>query len=189
MLNFSRNNVGTGTAYFYFDFTDKDKQLPEKMVRSVLKQLSAQCPEIPYVLSALFSSCQDADRLPSIDELLETLRRILSSFIDVYVILDALDECSEQEDLLGFLSRIMSWGVDHLHILTSSRPERVIEEGIQHLISYDNTIKVQSDLINDDIRTYIRGRLDSDTKLKRWQKRPDVKNEIEASLMKKADGM
>lgn len=186
----SRANLGTGVAYFYFDFTDREKQMPQKMIRSVLKQLSVQCPETLFLLSVLFSSCQDADRPPSIDELLATLRQLLNSFIDVYIILDALDECREQEELLELLSRIMSWGVDHLHILTSSRPERVIEEGLQHLIKKDDDkIKIQSDLINNDIRTYIKGRLEKDIKLKRWLKYPTVQEQIETSLMAKADGM
>lgn len=188
-IAYSQSNIGTAVAYFYFDFTDKEKQLPDKMIRSILKQLSVQCPETPHVLSMLFSSCEDTDRPPSIDELLETLRHLMRSFCDVYIILDALDECSEREELLEFLERIMSWNVEHLHILASSRPERAIEEGIRYLIKDDNRVKVQSDLINDDIRTYIRGRLDMDPKLKRWQKRPDVRDEIESCLMDKAEGM
>ena len=123
------------------------------------------------------------------DELLETLRQILHSFYDVYIVLDALDECSNREDLLEYLDRIMSWNAEHLRMLVSSRPERAIEEGIRSLIKGDNKIKVQGDQVNDDIRTYIRGRLDMDPKLKRWQKRPDVRNEIESFLMNKADGM
>lgn len=178
-----------GVAYFFFDFNDPEKQLPEKMIRSILKQLSVQCPETPHVLSMLFSSCEDTDRPPILNELLEVLRQVLRSFYNVYIVLDALDECSNRQDLLEYLGRLLSWNAEHLRILVSSRPERAIEEGIRHLVTGDNRIRVQGDQVNDDIRIYIRGRLDQDPKLKRWQKRPDVRNEIESCLMNKADGM
>ncbi|KAK0516125.1 hypothetical protein JMJ35_002159 [Cladonia borealis] len=159
------------------------------MIRSILKQLSIQCPETPEVLSMLFSSCQDTDRPPTINELLEVLYQVLRNFYNVYIVLDALDECSNREDLLEYLYRLLSWNTEHLHILVSSRPERAVEEGITRLVKGDNRIRVQGDQVNDDIRIYIRARLDQDPKLKRWQKRLDVRNEIESCLMKKADGM
>jgi hypothetical protein len=186
-IRYSESNAGMAVAYFYFDFTDKEKQLPDKMIRSILKQLSVQCPVTPYALSKLFSSCEDADRQPSMNELLEALRHVMRNFCDIYLILDALDECGEREELLEYLERITSWNVDHLHILVSSRPERALEERLKYLIQ--DKVNIQSDLINNDIRTYIRGRLDMDPKLKRWQKRPEVLNEIENCLMSRAEGM
>jgi hypothetical protein len=181
--------TGMAVAYFYFDFTDKEKQLPEKMIRSILKQLSVQCPETPYVMLMLQSSCEETDRPPSIDELLDTMQKIMRSFCDIYIVLDALDECLEREELMEYLEIMASWNLDHLHILASSRPERAIEEGIGHLIKSDSKIKVQSDLISDDIRKYISVRLLEDTKLKRWQNKLDVQQEIESCLMDKAKGM
>ncbi|KXX77180.1 Ankyrin repeat domain-containing protein 50 [Madurella mycetomatis] len=189
-------NVGMAVAYFYFDFTDKEKQLPGNMVRSILKQVSAQCAETPpYILSQLFSTCEDTDRPPSIDELLDTMRVIIErSFHTVYVFLEALDECAEWGELLEYLERMVSWGVSHLHILASSRPERPIQEGLRGLLNGGNKVKVQSDLIADDIRVYIRGRLDTEPKLRRWQNlnKPgfsNMRDEIENILSKQADGM
>jgi hypothetical protein len=43
--------------------------------------------------------------------------------------------------------------------------------------------------VNDDIRTYVHKRLRTDQKLKRWQNRSEVQQEIETVLMSKADGM
>jgi len=190
-------------AYFYFDFTDKDKQQPANMVRSILKQLSVQCPgdgAPPYTLSQLFATCEDTDRPPSMDELLDTVRVIAErSFHTVYIVLDALDECAEWDELLDYLERMGSWGIGHLHVLASSRPERALEERLtKGPLKADNRVNVQSDRISDDIRTYIRGRLDTEPKLKRWQNlktssgsggMSSICEEIESSLTKQADGM
>lgn len=185
----TRSDPARAVAYFYFDFTDGEKQLPMKTIRSLLKQLSFQCPETPHVLSVLYASCEEIDRQPSADELLDALRHIMNSFYDIYIVLDALDECSMQEELLDLLDRIVSWRVDHLHILVSSRPERAIEESLRRITKEENRIKVSKDLINDDIRTYIQSRLGTDSKLRRWDKYPDVKGDIEDKLMHKAEGM
>lgn len=50
-------------------------------------------------------------------------------------------------------------------------------------------INLLSTLVNPDIRTYIRHRLQSDQKLKRWHKEPSIQLEVESVLMSKADGM
>ncbi|KAL3480824.1 ankyrin repeat-containing domain protein [Aspergillus californicus] len=189
-LAYAQNTIGIAVVYFYFDFNDSDKQLVEKMVRSLVKQLSLQCPETPHILSMLFATCEASDRSPSLDELLETMRQLMHSYCDVYMVLDALDECSERDELLDILARFRDWSLNHLHILVSSRPERSIEEGISpHLSDNGNKVEICGELIDEDIRHYIQGRLERDPKLKRWRKTPDVRGEIEHCLMSKAKGM
>jgi ankyrin repeat protein len=181
--------TGCAIAYFYFDFNDKDKQLHGKMIRSILKQLSAQSPETPQPLTHLYTSCEDMDRQPTRDELIDTLRQVIYIFYDVYIIIDALDECSEVMELMDVLAQLKSWNISHLHLLVSSRPDRVIEVEMGHIVEDDAKLSIQSNLIQSDIRIYIRGRLDTDNNLKRWQKRLDVQSDIESTLMGKADGM
>ncbi|GES59935.1 vegetative incompatibility protein HET-E-1 [Aspergillus terreus] len=189
-LGYAQNTIGTAVVYFYFDFNDTDKQRAEKMVRSLVKQLSIQCPETPHILSMLFATCEASDRPPTLDELLETMRQLMNSYCDVYMVLDALDECSDREELLDILVRFRDWNVNHLHILVSSRPERSIEEGISpHLSDNGHKVAICGELIDEDIRHYIQGRLERDPKLKRWRKTPDVREEIEHCLMSKARGM
>jgi hypothetical protein len=54
----------------------------------------------------------------------------------VYIVLDALDECAEQDDLLSFLHAITYWKLNILHILAAiaSRPDRafVVSHTLQH---------------------------------------------------------
>jgi hypothetical protein len=190
VFEYCESKTGYAVAYFYFDFNDKDKQLHGKMIRSILKQLSAQSPETPQPLTQLYSSCEDMDRQPTMEELIDTLRQVMYVFYDVYLIIDALDECSELMELLDVLAQFKSWNISHLHILVSSRPERVIEEEMGYIMEdNDNKMRIQSQLIHEDIRIYIRGRLDTDSSLRRWQRRADVRNEIETTLMERADGM
>lgn len=175
--------------YFYFDFNDIEKQLCEKMIRSFITQLSTRCSSTPQALEALFSSCMNGERPPVVDNLMTVLKQIIQEFDETFVVLDALDECKDRQKLLEFIERINEWKFGRLHILVTSRRISDIEESLGPLIHEQGKICIQSALVNNDIRTYIHERLRTDRKLKRWQKRPEIQQEIETALMNKADGM
>lgn len=176
-------------VYFYFDFNDDEKQQPEKMIRSLITQLSLRYKGTSRVLAALFSSHANGERQPTSDALLTTLRQMTQEFDETFVILDALDECKEIQPLLEYIDEIVAWKIGKLHILATSRRENDIKESLEPLINDENIICIQSELVTNDIRTYIHERLLTDRRLRRWQKKPEVQREIETTLMGKAAGM
>ena len=177
----------SAVLYFYFDFNDAEKERHEKMIRSLISQLSRCCAK--SALQDLYSSCLNGERQPTFDVLLKTLRRMMASLEDIYIIIDALDECTEREQLLTGLEEMASWDDVSLHMLTTSRRETDIEEVLKLLSDERNRISIQSALVNADIRTYTHDRLQNDRKLRRWLKHPGVQLEIEDTLVEKAAGM
>ena len=175
--------------YFFFDFNDDEKQQPDKMVRSLIVQLSSQNPSAPQSLLSLYSSCMSGGRQPAYDSLVATLRDMLGGFNRTNIILDALDECEKRPMLLSLIDNLVKWQDLSLHILATSRKERDIEESIQPLTNLDTRICIQSSVVNPDIQAYIQARLQTDPTLKRWRGRPEVQREVEEKLMEKADGM
>lgn len=172
-------------AYFYFDFNDTEKQRHDKFTRSIIEQLAWQSVEALACLQSLLSRCRDGNQQPTQDALESTLQQILGGFQETFIILDALDECSEREELLLLLENLKSWGTEKLHILATSRRERDIEEALESLVTGE--ICLQSALVNVDIHTHISERLQNDSKLKRWP--ANVQGEIEQTLMHGAQGM
>ena len=187
ILNQYYMKPNSAVLFFYFDFNDAKKQRHEKMLRSLIYQLSKCCTNL--VLQDLYSLCSNGDRQPTGEMLLSTLRQMMASLEDIYIVLDALDECVERDDLLRDLEQIVSWEDANLHVLATSRREQDIVESLTLLSDSRNRIGIQSTLVNADIRTYVHDRLQVDRKLKRWQKDPKVQLEIEETLTKKADGM
>lgn len=177
----------SAVLFFYFDFNDAEKQRHEKMIRSLIAQLSKYCAS--SVLQDLYSSCSGGNRQPTEEVLLNTLHAMMASLGDTYIILDALDECAEREELLVDLREIISWEGVNLHVLATSRRERDIEDELKTWSNLRNCINIQSTLVDADIRTYIHDRLQVDRKLRRWQKNREMQSEIENTLMKKAYGM
>jgi len=159
------------------------------MIRSLVLQLSSQYRSTPQGLEALYSSCINGERQPTHDMLLATLHQMMESFEETFIILDALDECLERRELLEDIEEFNCWTDANLHILSTSRREKDIEERIEPLAHDWGKISIDSVRVNDDIRAYVHERLRADPGLKRWRKEPKVKQEIENTLMDKADGM
>ena len=80
-------------------------------------------------------------------------------------------------------------GQEYTRILLTSRKEIRIEEALEEIMSPDNRTCLESRLVDKDIRTYVQERLAKDKSFKRWQRDPEIQEEIERTLGRKAYGM
>ena len=188
-MAYCRHRTNSTVLYFYFDFNDVEKQRQEKMIRSLIIQLFSQCVCMPQALESLYSSCMNGESRPLYSSLLAILRQMMGQLEETYLIIDALDECLERQELLASIQELIGWKNRNLHILTTSRREKDIEDSMDSFNNNQGRICLQSILVSNDIRVYIHDRLQTDPTLRRWQKQPKVQQEIEDTLMGKADGM
>ncbi|KFY03640.1 hypothetical protein V490_00108, partial [Pseudogymnoascus sp. VKM F-3557] len=189
ILLYCDNDPGKVVAYFYFDFTNADKQKPELMVRSLISQLSEQCVKMPLALEALYSSSDKGNRQPSLDALMIALQQMLLEFPQSYLILDALDECANRGELLSILEQIAGWQLKEMRVVVTSRQERDIEISLEIIVNREFIICLQHQVVDKDIQTFVHQRLSDDKGLKRWQKDAEIRREIEATLMEGSRGM
>lgn len=161
-------NPASSPLYYFFDFQDKDKQQTEKMLRSLIAQISSQCLTSPQPLEELYAACANGNRQPTYRSLLSTLRQMMESFRETFLVLDAPDECSDRDQLHSAIEELVSWEEAQLHILTTSRRVQDIENVMENIIDdQQKKVCIQSTLISDDIRAYVRGRLQTDQALQR----------------------
>ena len=114
-----------------------------------------------------------------------TLRSIVGSFKDVYIVFDALDECNNRSGFLERLTEIHGWGLDKLHLLATSRKERDIEETLRHMVTH--RVPMDESLVDSDILVHVSTTLNHDHKFKTWS--GDEKQMIETTLIEGAHGM
>ena len=181
--------ANVAVLYFFFDFQDIDKQQHEIMMRSLLNQLCMHCASVPPVLEALYTSCMDGGRKPTFEALLKSLHQLAATFRKTFLILDALDECIARPELLASIEVLVGWEDTNLRVLVTSRREKDIEDSMLHLSKAEDRVCIQSTLIDADIRAYVHDQVQTNKRLKRWQKEPKVQMEIEDTLMSKVDGM
>jgi hypothetical protein len=189
LLQHCHDDTSMVTAYFYFDFNDTQKQDPELMLRSLLCQLLQSSVGILKGVDALFSSCENGRRNPSSHALLQVTKEAAQEFTHVYVVLDALDECTHRLELMDMLEAVAEWQLDNLHLLMTSRKERDIERSLEEYIREGDTVCLQRDVVDKDIQRYVQQRLRVDKGLAKWNKDAAVRQEIEAALMHGARGM
>ena len=170
--------------YFYFDFQDPTKQTSGQLIRSLISQGLAQIPVIPLPLKNLYNQCSQGTMQPTLESLIVTFHAFLLRLDDTYVIIDAMDECTDRETMLNMITQILSWKTN-VRILATSRKEEDIYESLQSLTTQQ--ISIESSLVDADIRTFISQKLRNDSKFKRLP--PEIHSEIETTLVKGAHGM
>lgn len=121
---------------------------------------------------------------PTVDQISSALQKLAVEFSYVYVVVDALDECEKKQDLFEILDKILKLTTPPISLLVTGRKLKEIED---HFSDRGELISIDSSKNSDDIGVYIRSRIESDVKLKRWPE--SVRSDIETLLADGADGM
>ena len=184
-------------AYFYFDFRDISKQHWCDLVPSLLTQLSARSGPRCDILSRFYYDYDNGARQPTDDTLTRCLKEMLTlpDQRPVYLILDALDECSNisgipspRDQVLQLVKELVNLHVPHLHICVTSRPEVDIRDVLFPLSSHRVSLHNQSGQ-KRDIEDYVKSVVYSDSEpiMRRWRK--EDKDLVIETLSEQADGM
>lgn len=176
-------------AYFYFDFNTAAKQQVSTCFSLLVGQLCSQVHVLPPYIRQVHSRCAKGNHQPSLTELIQMLTSFGDDFDDVFIVIDALDECpkdGERGELLDSISDIKSRLIDNFHMLVTSRREPDIEAVLLTLATTP-AISLQGSHVDMDIQAHISHQLATDPKLKKWS--PEIKHEIELALTTGANGM
>ena len=182
----SKTPSSLAAAYFFFDGRDSQKelQLHDKLIRSLIWQFSLKCGNgVPHILADLHSHCGNGYQQPCLDDLHNVLQKILGGFNSAYIVLDALDECSERDKVLDWVQTVILHKNENLrlHLIITSRPEKEINDKFNSYCCVD----VAEASENHDIEIYLDHQLQTG-----WQKwPPEIQTEIRLTLGEKADGM
>lgn len=175
------------SAYFYFNFQDTAEQYLDVVLRSLLRQLAADEPQVPSTVEELCKQYQEVGHDPPNkalwDALVDTIRR---SGKEIYIILDALDELpedrKERPKVLRCIAEFVQLGVRNLHILATSRDEFDIRKALGPLSETGTCI--QTSEVDSDISKYVGSCLQDWTDLSQ-----DIKTHVQKRLSKGACGM
>lgn len=181
-------------AYWFFSFSDPKSRDIEELLCSVIRQLCAGAHTLPYQLNELWEKYGTAGSRPTVLILKDTLDSVVLSIKtdeqDVFIVIDALDECpifaeqtsdaqksSERRDILQWLKKLCH---DHsnLRILVLSRDESDIRTSIGESTQVD----VEKGVI-DDLHLFIENSIDRIVKEHEW------KQEYRAQMSSRIEGI
>lgn len=169
--------------YVYCNYKDGEKQTVTNLLSSLIRQLLIQKPySVMREAAALYESHHSAGTPPSVVEYINVLEAAVSRLTTLYIVIDALDECSEEhggrKTLISELSRLK------LRLLVTSRDLPSIRRQLQnaiHLVIYAR---------EDDIVNYIDTRIDSSEQLSAHiTKDRQLRDVIRTTVASRAGGM
>jgi hypothetical protein len=184
-------------AYFYFDFRDLNKQTCHDLLRSLIFQLSTDSSPCCDILHRIYKGHKDGTQQPSDEILKECLKEMLRLLAQgqVFIVLDALDECPDssgipppRSEVLQLMKELVDLRLRRLYICATSRPEVDIRAVLQPLAFRSVSLHDESGQ-KADIADYVQNVVNSSvsTAMRRW--RADDKNLVIETLTERADGM
>ena len=182
-------------AFFYCDFREDQKKDLRGLLSSLLVQLCHQSDSYSDILSRFYSERANGSRHPSDDVLAGCLKDLLKhpGHAPVYLIVDALDECSNtssipspRDEILNLIEELIKSEIPNLRICVTSRPEPDIKNFLDPLVLQSISLHDESGQ-KRDIEEYIASVINTNPKNKKW-KAADKQLVIDA-LTRKAGGM
>lgn len=159
------------------------------MLRSLVSQLSFKYGSIPKPLFSLFKSCQDGVKPPQTQDLEILFQILIESSEKTFIVLDALNDCEDRQELLNFFETVLAWGSNKLNVIVTSRKLKEFDDFFGDRLQEKNRLSIQNQRVDEDIRSYVNGKLQHDRRFRRWQSHPTVQEEIQTRLIEKCDGM
>jgi hypothetical protein len=177
----TRCSSDTACLYFYFDFSNPQKQIVINMLYSLLTQLSSTA--IPAEVRQLYERCNNGTQDATVTQLTETLLSIADRK-RMFIIIDALDESSDRKGLLQVIQRIHE-STNEMNLLMTSRKEYDIQIALENFIDY--IFAIQDERVDADVDIYVQHCLRDDPELSKWD--DELKLEIAGTLISGANGM
>lgn len=136
---------------FYCDYREQGSQSTFDIVASMLKQLASLSPVVMEMMRQSYKNCSLQglhDRL-FFSELDSLFREACGQFTQVYLVIDALDECDPKDHRKPFLEWIRS--LDFCRVFLTSRPH---PDDLKKAFKSHPQITIEAS--NDDIEKYLR---------------------------------
>ena len=164
----------------FCNYRDQAAQSAEIFMANLLKQVTQQSPVISPKLRDIYD--QREKGRPTFSEAAKLFSKVISYFSKVFVVIDALDETSEHEDIRRLvLSELQNQPVN---LLVTSRYEKSIEW------RFEKAERLEIRATAADVQTYIKARIPYEHLLARHiQADPTLEDTIVDKIVEKSVGM
>lgn len=169
-------------ACVYCNYKDQLEQTTANILAGLWRQLVHDKDAMSDDVKALYRKHADRDTRPSLDDVTEVLAKEVCRHQKVYVIVDALDECSETSRL-ELIEKIQKMQPT-LRLLVSSRQYDSIAR------QFEGNPRFEIKASTNDVRAYVAGRITKGSRLERHViKDPTLVKDIEKVVVGNAQEM
>jgi len=172
-----------GVAYLFCNYKEQLEQTSTALLAIVLKQLIQNRPDAAGPVTQIYQRHEKQKSKPSRDEIFGILQSVCLAYPTVYLVIDALDECTTQD---GSRTQLVK-GLRQLEAKTGIRlmfTSRFIPEVTEEFQS-EPTLELRAS--DQDVRRYLAGQL---SHLPRCvQREPQLAHEVQHHIAEAVDGM
>ncbi|KAJ7577786.1 hypothetical protein C8J56DRAFT_869577 [Mycena floridula] len=174
-----------GVTCIFFDYNTSSSQSVADIFGSILRQLIISSSSISESLKSLHTAFKSGQSRPtSLSALGVALQAQIQLYSHVYLVVDALDECSVniRDDFISTIRSLADSG--HLNVLITSRDISTIAQ------EFMNEARINVRAHDEDVLSYISYRIEHEKRLKTIVKEDAVlKKDIVTQVTEKAAGM
>ena len=176
-------DTSSAIVYVYCSYQDPE-HTALNLIASVLRQLVRHHAEIPERVQQMYRSHLATSTRPILEELLVELKLISQAFTDVYVVIDALDECSEDMENKGNFLEAIQGLEGHVRMIVTSRTT------VNIVHSLGTATRLEVDARDSDIVKYVENRIASERRLQRnVAGHPELQAAIVSTILRSTKGM
>jgi hypothetical protein len=158
------------------------------MIRSAAAQLEAEATSrcLSPMLESLYSKCCGTGkrREPTLDEAVNLLASYSVEGSSTYIVLDALDECTDRVNLMSAMETLRKTAPNIKFFVTSRREPDLVESLTE---DWFQGLPIEGDALTDDIQLYIRSTLRNDPLLRKLPE--DLKDHVQRTLVEGSQSM
>jgi hypothetical protein len=175
---------GIEVAYLFCGYKGTADLDASDYFAAILKQLVQSRPNISAPLTLIYNDCIRRKTKPSLEEILSAIQTICQNYVTVYIIVDALDECSDihgtREKLINELRQLQVVAAVDLRLMFTSRflPDITQKFG-------SNVLEVRAS--EEDISCYV---ADQILRLSKCiQRDEELRHTVQSKIIEAVDGM
>ncbi|EGN97152.1 hypothetical protein SERLA73DRAFT_161336 [Serpula lacrymans var. lacrymans S7.3] len=168
-------------VYAYCSYNDRSRQTACNLVASLLKQLVQDFPQTFGRIKSKFKRHREQDFRPTLSEVRDTLIDEIKQYSQVFIVVDALDEVTEDDDTRSEILRCLKSLEGSL--LVTSRDMSLIKVVLRDALHMDISAH------EDDVRNYITDRICLRTQLNEMLGDGAFRGEFIERLTKEGQGM
>ncbi len=173
-----------GIAYVFCNYRNQQEQTSVNLLASLLKQLlQAEGSHISDDMRKFYEDHMRRGTRPTLDEVFQVFDLELRRYAQVYIVVDALDECSEdnstRQHLLSKLRALQA--TSNINLMTTSRPIPTITQ------EFEGAIRLEIRAKEEDLQRYLEGHMNLLASC--VKKSTSLQTSIKSEIIEAADGM
>jgi hypothetical protein len=149
----SEENDSMATTFIYCNYKEQAEQTVCNLVATLLKQMIQDRRVISADVKSFYERHHRREARPTLDQLTEVLMSEIRTYSKVFIIVDALDECREDDATRALLLEVLRSLPLQVNLMVTSRNLPSIRR------DFVGTKLLHIRAKDDDLRVYIEGRI------------------------------